>query len=72
MPGCGRPSGDGFLPPLVVLLEMKKDGAYPEVLWQFADAMATNAPLAAGKPVTVEESYRDALGCQRLGASRAD
>jgi hypothetical protein len=47
-----------------ILLEMKKDGAYPEVLWQYADAMATNAPLAAGKPVTVEESYRDALGCQ--------
>jgi hypothetical protein len=47
-----------------ILLEMKKDGAYPEVLWQYADAIATNAPLAAGKPVTVEETYRDALGCK--------
>jgi hypothetical protein len=46
-----------------ILLEMKKEGAYAEVLWQYADAMATNAPLAAGKPVTVEESYQDALGC---------
>ena len=46
-----------------ILLEMKKEGAYPEVLWQYADATATNAPIAAGKPVTVEESYQDALGC---------
>jgi hypothetical protein len=47
-----------------ILLEMRKDGAYPEVLWQYVDAMATNAPLVAGKPVTVEKSYRDALSCQ--------
>jgi hypothetical protein len=47
-----------------ILLEMRKGGAYPETIWQYADAMARNAPLAAGKPVTVEDSYRDALGCQ--------
>jgi hypothetical protein len=47
-----------------ILLEMQEDGHYPKVLWEYADAMAANAPLAAGKPVSVEESYRDALGCQ--------
>jgi hypothetical protein len=46
-----------------ILDEMKEEGDYPEVLWGIADAMATNAPIAAGKPVTVEESYGSALGC---------
>jgi hypothetical protein len=47
-----------------ILQEMRKDGAYPEAIWQYADAMARNAPLAGRKPVNVEDSYRDALGCQ--------
>ena len=46
-----------------VLLEMNELGDYPEVLWQYADAMATNAAIAAGKALSVEESYAAALGC---------
>jgi hypothetical protein len=49
-----------------VLLEMDEDGAYSEVLWKYAAAMATNGPVPAGKPgVTVEQSYQAALGCPR-------
>ena len=46
-----------------VLHDMQAEGAYPDVLWQYADAAATNAPIPAGKRLTVEESYGDALGC---------
>jgi hypothetical protein len=35
------------------------------VLREYVAAMATNVPIAAGKPLTVEESYREALGCER-------
>ena len=45
------------------LREMAAIGDYPRVLWEYADAAATNAPIAAGKELTVAESYRDALGC---------
>ena len=46
-----------------VLHDMQAEGAYPDVLWQYADAAATNAPIAAGKNLSVEESYGNALGC---------
>jgi hypothetical protein len=46
-----------------VLHDMQAEGAYPTVLWQYADAAASNAPIAAGKNLSVEESYGDALGC---------
>jgi hypothetical protein len=46
-----------------VLQEMDADGDYPEVLWQLATAMKTNGSVPAGKPMTVEEAYRPALGC---------
>ena len=48
-----------------ILLEMNAEGDYPEVLWQYADAVhGKGGDVPAGKPgVTVEESYRDALGC---------
>jgi hypothetical protein len=42
---------------------MEAEGAFPRVLWQYADAVAANAPVEAGKQLTVEESYHDALGC---------
>jgi hypothetical protein len=45
------------------LQEMTSEGAYPEVLWQYADAMATGGTVPGGKTLTVEESYRAALGC---------
>jgi hypothetical protein len=47
-----------------ILNEMNAAGDYPEVLWQYADAFASGGDVAAGKPgVTVQDSYRDALGC---------
>jgi hypothetical protein len=46
-----------------VLLEMEAEGAYPEVLRQYAAAMAGNGLVPAGRPMTVEESYESALGC---------
>jgi hypothetical protein len=48
-----------------VLIEMQADGAYPEVLWQYADAVAGSGTVVGGKMLTVEDSYRDALGCRR-------
>ncbi len=47
-----------------ILRQMNGEGDYPEVLWQYADAMATNAPIVGGKLLTIEESYRSALGCE--------
>ncbi len=42
-----------------ILLEMNAEGDYPEVVWQYADALNGNGDVPAGKPgVTVEESYR--------------
>jgi hypothetical protein len=46
-----------------VLNQMNPDGDYPEVLWELADAMATNATVPGGRPMTIKESYRDSLGC---------
>jgi hypothetical protein len=46
-----------------VLVDMNAEGDYPEVLWLYADAVATDAPIQAGRQLTVEESYRDSLGC---------
>jgi hypothetical protein len=47
-----------------ILQEMNEQGDWPEVVWEHADAMADNSPVPAGRPVTVEESYRSALGCE--------
>jgi hypothetical protein len=46
-----------------VLLDMNAEGDYPEVLWLYADAVAANAPIQAGGQLTVEQSFRAALGC---------
>jgi len=46
-----------------VLQEMDAEGDYPEVLWELATAMKTNGSVPAGKPMTVEDAYRPALGC---------
>ncbi|MEA2332245.1 MAG: hypothetical protein QOH58_2383 [Thermoleophilaceae bacterium] len=46
-----------------ILLEMRADGEYPAVLWNFAAAMQGRARVPAGKPTTVERAYRPALGC---------
>jgi hypothetical protein len=46
-----------------VLNDMNAEGDYPEVLWQYADAIVHGGTVPGGKPLTVEESYKDALGC---------
>jgi hypothetical protein len=46
-----------------VLQQMQAEGAWPRVFWEYADAAAADAPVMGGKPLPVEESYRDALGC---------
>jgi hypothetical protein len=47
-----------------VLLEMDDEGDYPEALWDYAAAMATNGDVPAGRPgLQVGETYRSALGC---------
>jgi hypothetical protein len=49
-----------------VLLEMDDEGDYPEAIWEYAAAMATNGDVAAGRPgMKVGETYRTALGCPR-------
>jgi hypothetical protein len=47
-----------------VLHEMNDEGDWPEVLWAIADAMVDNSSIPAGRPMTVEEGYRSALGCE--------
>jgi hypothetical protein len=46
-----------------VLREMDAAGDYPEVLWEYPAAMAGEGTISGGRPMSVEESYRDALGC---------
>jgi hypothetical protein len=49
-----------------VLLEMDDEGDYPEAIWEYAAALATNGDVPAGRPGTkVGETYRAALGCPR-------
>ncbi|MDX6397570.1 MAG: hypothetical protein QOJ43_978 [Gaiellaceae bacterium] len=47
----------------VVLHEMDDEGAYPEVLWEHVDAIAGDGTIMGGKPLKVEEEFRDAFGC---------
>ena len=44
-----------------ILREMNPKGAYPEVLWRYADAVAGDGTVMGGKVLTVEESYKAAL-----------
>jgi len=47
-----------------ILIEMTESGAYPEVLWEYADALADDGTVVGGMVLTVEESYQNALGCR--------
>ena len=47
-----------------ILIEMNKEGDWPEVMWELADAMPDNATVSGGRPMTIEESYGSALGCE--------
>jgi hypothetical protein len=44
-----------------ILREMNSEGDYPEVVWQYADAVAADGTVVGGKVVSVEESYKAAL-----------
>ena len=46
-----------------ILREMNAEGDYPEVLWGLAAAMETGGSVPAGRPMTVEETYAESLGC---------
>jgi hypothetical protein len=48
-----------------VLVDMADEGAFPQVVWQLADAMAGDGMVPAGRPMTVEEAAPHALGCPR-------
>ena len=44
-----------------LLEEMRADGGYPQVVWQYADAIAGSGTVEGGRTLRVEESYREAL-----------
>ena len=46
-----------------ILTEMDAQGDYPEVVWEYADAIAGDGTVIGGRVLTVEESYHQALGC---------
>jgi hypothetical protein len=47
-----------------ILLEMNAEGDYPEVVWQYADALNGKGDVPAGKPRGHGRGeYRGALGC---------
>ncbi len=47
-----------------ILLEMNAEGDYPEMVWPYADALNGKSDIPAGKlGLTVDETYKDALGC---------
>jgi hypothetical protein len=46
-----------------ILREMQAEGGYPDVLWEFADGMRNGSSVQAGRRMSLEESYREALGC---------
>lgn len=46
-----------------ILKEMKSQGGWSGVLWDYADAITSNDSIMGGRSLTVEESYKSALGC---------
>jgi hypothetical protein len=46
-----------------ILNEMNAAGDYPEVLWDFADAMKGNGRIMGGRGMAVEANYEEGLGC---------
>lgn len=46
-----------------ILIDMAAEGAFSDVVWEYADAIATDGTVIGGRVLTVEESYTDALGC---------
>lgn len=46
-----------------ILIEMQSSGAYPDVVYEYAEAIAGDGTVLGGRVLSVEESYADALGC---------
>jgi len=46
-----------------ILLEMATEGGFSDGVWEYADAIAGDGTVVGGRVLTVEESYREALGC---------
>jgi hypothetical protein len=46
-----------------ILKEMDRDGGYPDSIWDYADAMKDDSRLLMGRPMTIDESYKQSLGC---------
>jgi hypothetical protein len=46
-----------------ILREMNAEGDYPEMLWEFSDAMRGVGSFPGATPRWVEENYRSGLGC---------
>ena len=47
-----------------LLRQMDAEGDYPEVVWQYADAVNGKSAVPGGKlGLTVDGTYKDALGC---------
>lgn len=50
-----------------ILQEMTDFGFYPEVLWEYVDAVNGDGTVTGGRELSVESSYRPALGCDLAG-----
>lgn len=49
-----------------ILVEMEPQGGWSQVVWEYADAMAGDGAVNAGPgQLSIEATYRDALGCSR-------
>jgi hypothetical protein len=44
-----------------ILREMESQGGWSEVVWEYADALAGDPEVMGGRPLTIEESIRDAI-----------
>jgi hypothetical protein len=45
------------------LVAIADEGGWSDEVWQYADAIHDGTPIIGGRPLTVAESYEDALGC---------
>ena len=46
-----------------ILKEMRDQGGWSPVVWEYADAMANDEEIIGGRALSIEESYKDSFGC---------
>ncbi|MEZ5098782.1 MAG: hypothetical protein R3C15_03055 [Thermoleophilia bacterium] len=46
-----------------ILREMQAQGAYPDAVWELADAVKGDGTVVGGKELRLEDAYQSALGC---------